>query len=227
MSISSTVRVSTDRTNFPMIWSERIEAFVSCVPITKVQFEYFLCGIRHPRFDADFYKEILERNPRISPGKVLPNTYHQAFVTGIKPDEAEAFAEWSSSDGDDVYELPTSVEWKQIREEWNGIPDPTFSVYSSLKLTRRAKLLLDRLDKSARKKQNVAGERKLSHFALLNHGVLEWVRWDRSELGWGGLGVPHAAFKAGFTVEDGVPQEPREIDLRPAAYGFRIIKREL
>ena len=55
-------RISHDRTGFPMIWIEPIEAWLHVLPFTKIQLEYFLVDTNETNFDHKWYKNRLNEN---------------------------------------------------------------------------------------------------------------------------------------------------------------------
>ena len=101
MTASQPDRLILDRTGFPMIWVECLRAHIHFLPVTKIQFEYFLCDCEESRYDSDFYLKMLEKNPRETPGQLTPDTYCRAFATGVSPDASQAFMRWSGEERDE------------------------------------------------------------------------------------------------------------------------------
>src|SRR4051794_29027663 len=96
-----------DRTGFPMLHLPELNGYLHWLPVTKIQFEYFICDEPDDHFGEQWYAEIRRQNPRVSPNDVRAENYWHAFLTGITPQEARRFARWSGAD----YALPTLDEW--------------------------------------------------------------------------------------------------------------------
>ena len=47
-----------------VVWVKAISAYMDLLPVTKIQFEYFLCDTLDPRFTAQWYDQILQINPQ-------------------------------------------------------------------------------------------------------------------------------------------------------------------
>jgi len=97
-----------DRTGFPYIELKDPALAVSLLPLTKLQFEYYLADLT-PQGD-NWYEELLTLNPRVSPQRFTPEQRERLFLTGLLPAEAEAYAAWLG----DGYRLPTVAEWRAI-----------------------------------------------------------------------------------------------------------------
>ncbi|MDP9122827.1 MAG: formylglycine-generating enzyme family protein, partial [Acidobacteriota bacterium] len=100
-------RLIQDRTGFPMLWLEPLDAYLGWYPVTKIQFEQFLCETADDRFGPRWYDEVLGLNPRVAPSAVEPASYWRSLLSGVLPAEAECFARWMG----DRYRLPTCAEW--------------------------------------------------------------------------------------------------------------------
>ena len=227
---TSQLNLTLDRTKFPMLWIDAIDAYMSWVPITKVQFEYFLCDRPEPRFNEKWYDEVLARNARVSPGKIRHNDYWRALITGVTPDDAKAFAEWCGHDSDETYELPTRKEWFDAYQALRVQEALPFSVLATLELTRRAETLLQKLDAAAEKFQSQGtqkeSQRSLADSMLMHDGVFEWVIDEENR--WGGAARPHPELGGGLiNLDGGRPKYPTQVDPPPQYYGFRLIKRDV
>ena len=79
-----------DRTGFPLIpmFETGIEAHL--LPVTKIQFEYFMKATGRS-YNAGF-EEMLRLNPKAAHQKFTWENREQLFMTGVLPDEVTAFA---------------------------------------------------------------------------------------------------------------------------------------
>lgn len=102
--------VVSDPVGFPMVWFEEIGAYVHWIPVTKIQFEYFLCDAPDAYFDAKWYENVLSLNPRVTPRQISTYNYWRALMTAIHPVEAQRFVSWCG----DGYRLPTETEWTAL-----------------------------------------------------------------------------------------------------------------
>lgn len=215
-----------DRTRFPLLWVAPLDANISLLPITKIQFEQFLCETVDSRFGPQWYDEVLELNPRIEVSKINPSNYWRAFITGILPEEAECFARWMG----DGYRLLTAEEWviayeylrdlKPIEVEWEQELESPSS---------RCLTVLRGMEGASTAVALATGcERSLADQMLLKRGVIEWVRLSGREGQWGGFGeVAPGLGGLIFDLEQGEPHRP----LYPRTeripyYGFRLIREE-
>jgi len=80
-----------DRTGFPYIELKDLALAVSLLPLTKLQFEYYLADLT-PQGDH-WYEELLTLNPA-SRRSALPRSSGAAVSYGLLPAEAEAYAAW-------------------------------------------------------------------------------------------------------------------------------------
>lgn len=211
-----------DKTGFPMLWVEPINAYMHWLPITKIQIEYFLCAITDSSFDATWYDTVLSLNRRISPAYIRSDNYWQAILTGIVPLEAQRFARWCG----EGYEIPSLDDW--------------FTAYKSLKsmtpkaspemgeLRNRTQALLTKLDFASESATRDAGyERTLADQLLMRMGVMEWVALPEHRNRWGGMGETYSKFHGDlFTPDYGQPKLPNNPEnTRLSYYGFRLIWR--
>jgi len=101
------LRIALDSTNFPMMYIESGKFHIHWMPVTKIQFEYFLSSGSVTSFGSAWYEQVLDYNERVTPGLVTANNYWQSFITGITPMEIKAFAGWLGKE----YDIPTHDEW--------------------------------------------------------------------------------------------------------------------
>lgn len=213
------LEVRSDPTGFPML---RVGSFgyLHWLPVTKIQFEHFLCDARDRAFDAQWYKEILALNPRVAPAKISWNNYWHALMTGVLPAEAQRFAFWCG----DGYRLPTAEEWNGACLALRNEPVRDLHELGILRdLSPRARDLVIRSEAAAELAASRMGyERRLADQFLMRLGVLEWVT---TESGWQALGEPFPSFVGNlFAPETGSPISPRQSnERRLAPLGFRLL----
>jgi hypothetical protein len=86
------------------------------LPVTKLQFERFLCDASV--YGDSWYEGLLALNPRVSPRRADAASREGLLLTGVLPDEALAFAAWCGPE----YDLPTVDEWRAACAEWARAP---------------------------------------------------------------------------------------------------------
>jgi hypothetical protein len=210
-----------------MIWVEAVRAYLHWVPVTKVQFEYFLCDRPNSRFDQTTYDTLLSLNERCSPREVQAKDYWRAFLTGIKPDEAQLFADWCRDESKDTsvvdFILPTREKWFEAYTALKAMPPiPLEEELKGLPLKPRAKTILERLETAATPQRQDAS-RTLADQMLLRLGVMEWVRCEDKQRPWGAYGQPSRKFCSQlYNLDAGKPQFVPNVDKRMGAYGFRL-----
>lgn len=217
--------IEVDRTGFPMVRVDELGIYVHWLPVTKVQFEYFLCEVGDSYFDTNWYETVLDLNSRVSPAAVERNNYWQALITGLLPSEAQRYARWCGSQ----YELPTAEQWLAVfRALANQSPLELSTVLSFPGLNERARVLLERLDEAPRTMLDRLGyERTRADQLLLRLGVLEWVKRPHEANQWGLFGELNPSFHSLiFSPDDGAPRIPRAPETqRVGHYGFRLFRR--
>ena len=228
-------RFILDRAGGPMIWVPPLKAYLHLLPVTKLQFERFLAEQPGGSFDFKWYDAVLgldaEKTGRVAPHAVKAGNYWQAFLTGIRPDEARVYAQWCEEDGGDEYAVPTQVEWWTAYEylkQQDALPDVP-RPFQNLALSSRMSELIERLEiVNGKLPKLVPDSRKLAEQMYLRNGILEWVAC--STLGkpeWGGFGQPAASFLGTmYSLERGTPNFQRDaLATRTAGYGFRLLRR--
>ena len=218
-----TDHVRHDPVGFPMVWVPDIRAFVHCLPVTKIQFEQFLCDARDGHFNAPWYDEALRLNPRTTARRIVAGNYWNAFLTGILPFEAERFAAWCG----EGYRLLEEGEWQSFfgtMKLWNIRSLADLGILSGLGPRQRE--LIESIEKSVEEVCTASGEKcDLEVRMLLRLGVMEWVSIrGREDHRWGGVGEPHPTFCGNlFSPEKGELILLREPESRRLpSFGFRL-----
>jgi formylglycine-generating enzyme required for sulfatase activity len=194
-----------DRTGFPYIKLKAPALAVSLLPLTKLQFEYYLADLT-PQGDK-WYNEVLALNPRVSPQRFTPEQRERLFLTGLLAAEAEAYAAWLG----DGYRLQTVAEWRTIYRCFQLTAFTSFAASSTP--NGKATALLRRLEEQAR-------PQTLLDFSLMRGGLVEWV-CDRNT--WTGLGKPRPGFQPNLwdPLRETVP--PVRLNQRVAFFGARLV----
>ncbi len=213
-----------DKTGFPMVWVDAIDAYIHWIPATKIQFEYFLSAAPDSHFDAAWYDEILNLNPRISPGHMRLDNYWKAFLSGIRPAEVLRFARWNG----EGYQIPSLDEWFSAYKSLKTMLPETDALAQMGELEARVKKLLTRLnDISRRVISELNYEWTLADQMLMRMGVMEWVESQNQRYRWGGMGETYPKFRSNLFIPDhgqpSVPNNPEQSRL--SYYGFRLLWR--
>lgn len=210
-----------DKTGFPMVWVEAIDAYMHWLPVTKIQFERFICDRPSTRFDWSWYEEVTENNPRIPPQKITIDNYWQAFMTALQPSEVRIFSEFCGAE----YEIPTIEQWDRAFSEARSTDPMEWLSFDELDLTHRARTVLERMRDLAN--TDLKGEPSQAKQMLMIWGVMEWVSVNKGEVAWAGKGLPNKSFHSRM----GTPREPHVKEmLQPDArrmkdFGCRLIRR--
>lgn len=215
-----------DRTGFPMLWVDSIQAYMHWMPATKIQFENFLGATSDSRFDATWYDEILAVNERITPDAIRLHNYWKAFLSGVRPSEVENFARWQG----EGYAIPTIQDWFTAYKSLKASPPVSSPLEPIEGLRPRIKTLLSRLDAATNSALKEAGyERTLADQMVMRMGVMEWVAIQNQRSRWGGMGETYPPFHGAlFTPDHGQPSVPNNPEgERLRHYGFRLIWRSL
>lgn len=197
--MSAAFTVSLDSTGFPMIKIPGTQLFMSWLPVTKIQFEHFLCDTY--QYDEAWYNVILtDYTPRISPAQIRIADYWNLFMTGVLPSEAIRFANWMGRD----YRLPTAHEWKTALTALAQYSDDSEHITAVLNaadpdgkraINERAALMIRRLDEITPSDANMlTGGRKLCDQMLMRLGVVEFVYENDQHNSFAGWGKPNSRF---------------------------------
>lgn len=206
-------QLKVDTTGFPMIWVEPLKCYVNFLPITKIQFEYFLCDrVVSRQFDEAWYTERLSANPRISPQQVSFDNFEKAFITGLIPrDETKVFGDWLV--GREYFTtLPEADDWNHIYQHFKDTPEIDTSKFEnaeginarSLDLLRSLKMISNagasrRAIFDDQPASSSSGSRSLIHQMLMQNGILEWVSQNND---WGAKGGADRARGGSGTTSD-------------------------
>lgn len=197
-----------DKTGFPLLAIEDAGVEVHLLPVTKLQFEQFISETNI--VSQTQYQEILALNPITSPQRFAPEERERLFVTGILPDEALAFARWLG----DGFDLPTAREWREVYAALRRVPPPRQNpLLEAVDGVVRA--MLERLSRQIE-------IRSLRDYALMEGGVVEWVRHEKRLVG---LGVPRPEFHANLWDPLVNEVKPIRLDQRIPYFGFRLVRR--
>ncbi len=215
-----------DKTGFPMVWINDLNAYIHFLPVTKVQFEYFICDEPRRRFDEEWYNMVIDHNPRVTPHSIRSDNYAQAFMTAVTPDEVQLFTDWCGSS----YSFPTREQWFTAYKALEGKPAITIDDHwiSTHRVRERAGIILQRLDREMSALLSRSTERKLADQTMMRGGIFEWVFDERERPPWVGMGKPHSSFVSGFfSLEQGTPTfKPRNPETdRLFQIGFRLLKK--
>lgn len=216
--------VHLDPTGFPMIRVPGLAVFAHCLPVTKVQFEYFLCDATDGHFDSRWYDEVLRLNPRVSARRIWRGNYWNAFLSGILPAEAERFAAWCGTG----YRLLRRSEWQRLYWTLEVESSTSFLAETSLvsDLAPRQRGLIAQIERAV--EEACAQSNDSCHLVermLMRMGLIEWVSIDGLNPSlWAGLGEPNPAFCGNLFVpaKGDLIQPSEEETSRLASFGFRL-----
>ncbi len=202
---------SIDRSGFPLVFVEPLQIWAHLFPVFKPQFEAYLSNQNN--LGDSWYQALLELNPRLSYNNRDYSNYEKLILTGIFPEEIQAFSQWLGPE----YSLPTVEEWRNIHKWFNHQP-PELPPHELVK---------EGLSYSAERIwEGLIGEispTSMLDLSLMNQGVIEWLRSPE----WTGLGRTRPSFRPKLTdpLTD-EPTKPIRHDVRLRYFGFRLIRRE-
>lgn len=233
--MNESLTVILDPTGFPLVRVPKMDFFIAWLPVTKIQFEAFLCDTN--LFDAKWYKDMLDTfTPRVSPGVMRLGDYWNIFMTGITPEEAARFANWMGRD----YRLPTSQEWKDALGHLAKYPaDPghpeALTTYqdstTQQRINERAALIcrnLERITEQDSHQLSGTEGRRLCDQMMMRLGVVEYVYENSQMNSYAGWGQPNRRFIGGASnpLRDTRPTQlvNRTQGTRMKHFGFRLIR---
>ena len=215
-------QLSADSIGYPMIRVESIDATLHWLPITKVQFETFMCSAPSSRFGYEWYKRLLGANDRISPQATRHNNYWKLFMTGLYPSEVQKFASFCGEE----YDLPSLEEWNSVFDELREQPPISIEDFESVDLNPRARITVKKLE-AARSRIRARKDYGLASQMFLDQGVVEWVWHEEDPDRWGGRGQTNKVFHSRthpIESRDPVPARAPE-DQRIRDFGARLVRR--
>jgi len=230
--MSDSLSLTLDSTSFPMVGIPGTRLQMSWLPVTKIQFEHFLCDTY--QYDESWYRECLGYTPRVSPASIRIVDYWNLFMTGIVPNEAIRFANWMGRD----YRLPTAQEWKAAITTLANYPADLANIEAVLRATdpqnertfnARASIMIRRLEEITPADVNMlAGGRRLCDQMLMRLGVVELVYEDNKYNSYVGWGKPNKRFVGSVynPLSDARPIQfvNRVEPPRMAHVGFRLVR---
>ena len=203
---------SLDNTGHPMVHVPQLDAYLHLFPVTKPQFERFL--VDHPQeYDDNWYKTVLELNPRLSYTTSDFSNYEELLLSGVLPEEAEAFARWQGSE----YMLPSIDEWR-IAYQWMASQSgcPPSAILGRLGGSEAAHKIWEGLISCIR-------PCSLLDLSLMHQGMNEWVRGEGEYVG---MGRTRPSFRSQLRDPyTDKPVHPIRPDERLKYFGFRLLRR--
>ena len=212
-----------DRAGFPLLWIEPLGAHLHWLPVTKVQFEVFLCDTDEPGFDAAWYDRLLALNPRLSAADLQHRNYWRGLLTGVLPGEAQRFAAWCGEE----YALPTLEQWLTAYRTVSALPAlPRDAIDRLPGLSERGRLLVQALDSAAAGVEQGRGRpRTLAEQMLMRQGALEWVEETVGSGSWAALGELPSSFRKMIASPEIPVIPPQAATVRCEIFGFRLLRR--
>ncbi len=201
-----------DRVGYPLVFAPLLDAYVHLFPVAKPQFEHFLAeaGLRS-RGDV-WYAELLKLNPRLSPTATSFAEYEQLFITGLIPDDVQAYLHWHRHS----YSLLTVENWRGAFRWMEAQDISVLPAGLERDLAPTARRLWDGLLQELH-------PRTLLDLSLMRNGVIEWVSGQSGT--WLGMGQPRNHFYPNFhdPLHDD-PFKPSPSTPRNRLFGFRLMR---
>jgi len=220
------MEIMLDKSGFPMAKVDPENFWIHIWPVTKIQFEFFLCEEPNSEMDATWYGQLLSNNPRISPSRITSKNYWQLFVAGVHPDKVQTFADWNGKG----YSIPKLSEWDAAYKHFletdvtMDLPAEATKIASE----RKVDPLVNVIDQKLQEVVSDLSKNGRVSFAdrfLMRRGMVEWVRLTSEAGEWGGMGDPNPLSNWNTTaiISQSRPEIVRNLNVKH--YGFRLIKR--
>ncbi len=215
--------IRPDRTGFPMVLMPELGLYVHVLPVTKMQFEHFLCDATDGHFDSRWYDEIRRLNPRVSARRIWSGNYWNAFLSGILPAEAERFAVWCGPG----YRLLQTSEWQRVYQALESHDAPSLEEADMLDdLAPHHRELITKVECAVEEACLQSGDLcRMTERMLMRMGLIEWTAIEGPSPNlWAGLGEPHPSFCGNlFDLSVGDLIQPADGETqRLASFGFRL-----
>ncbi len=214
-----------DKTGFPMVKVIPGNFWIHVWPVTKIQFEAFICDKPNSEMDSSWYKQILSNNPRITPTRISSKNYWQLFIAGVHPDKVQMFSEWNGKG----FAIPTASEWHAAYKyfsEQETTPDKFFlnAKDSNQNNDPLVNIINNKLNEVLSEFSKKNGH-NLADQLFMRRGMVEWVKLIGESGEWGGMGEPNPLSNWSTTaiVSQGRPEIVRNLNVKH--YGFRLIKK--
>lgn len=205
-------RWALDSRGFPLIWVEPLRAYLHLFPVSRPQFEHYLCAARPSGLGDAWYTDLLKLLPRSSPATVSAERLEQLFCAGLLPSEVQDYVQWQGAD----YALPTVDAWRTAYAwlEKQDVSAPPAGIE-------------DRLAPLARRLWHAVLTMRQPHtlldLSLMRGGLLEWASGEAGA--WVGMGKPRPAFYP--TLHDPLrdaPLPPTSLTRRSKVFGLRLLR---
>lgn len=200
------IEILADKTGYPLVHVPRTGIF-TLWPVSRIQFEQFMYETN--KYGDTWYDGVLRLLPRVSFKNVDRENYEGSFMAGVTWREALEFARWLSDGSDLAFDLPTASERRRLYRflekvnETLARPQAGLSPQAAVFWKRLGGFLKEPLE-----------------FALLEHGLMEWVK---NHGAYGRAGHPRSGLQpnAWDSLGDVVPPSTRVREPN----GFRLIAR--
>lgn len=197
-----------DPSGFPMVKLDKQNFFIHLLPVTRYQFERFICASPKKEYGDSRYEAIETMNPRVTPAKIDSSNYEGVFISGITPEEALDFLNFQG----EGFDLPKVEEWqdayrylKNHAEFVREFPEFSSEGITGKILKRISELPGNFFDKT-----------------FMNNCLVEWVRDGKS---FAGSGSPRSSFHENAYNPESEIWRPFNTNKRMRHFGFRGVKR--